>query len=98
MAAFERSGFTPAFNHYRCRVAGWEQTAHWAGQPILQPTLFVGGAQDPAMSLMQPTLDRLEETYPNLVGKQVLPGIGHGVPEEAPEALNRALLDWLRDG
>lgn len=97
VAAFTRNGFTPAFNHYRCRLAGWEQTAHWTGRPITQPTLFVGGAQDPAMPLMQPTIDRLEQTYPNLIARLVLPDVGHGVPEEAPDTLSGALLGWLRD-
>jgi pimeloyl-ACP methyl ester carboxylesterase len=95
VAAFARNGFGPALNHYRCRIRSWELTADWAGQPVMQRTLFVGGAQDLAMPLMQPTIDALEQSYPNLTGNILLSGIGHGVPEEAPEALNQALLAWL---
>ncbi|MFZ1743607.1 MAG: alpha/beta hydrolase [Pontixanthobacter sp.] len=95
VAAFACTGFTPALNHYRCRISSWERTADWAGQQIIQKTLFVGGAHDPAMPLMQPTIDNLEQTYPNVSRKILLPGIGHGVPEEAPEALSNALIAWL---
>jgi pimeloyl-ACP methyl ester carboxylesterase len=45
---------------------------------------------------MQAAYDNLEVTYPNLHSKQVLAGIGHGAPEEAPQAVSAALIDWLR--
>ncbi|MEN9316134.1 MAG: hypothetical protein RIS35_2527 [Pseudomonadota bacterium] len=33
---------------------------------------------------------------PGLRGVHLLPGIGHWTQQEAPEAVNRLLLEWLR--
>lgn len=92
---FRAGGFAAPLAHYRCRVRTWELTAAWAGQPIRQPSLFIGGANDPALALMRPLYDSMEQTYTGLRGKQLLDGVGHGAPEERPEAVTHALLDFL---
>lgn len=92
---YGKAGFAAPLAHYRCRDLTWELTAAWAGQMVHQPTLFLGGAADPALPLMQATYDTLEATYPNLTHKTLLPGIGHGAPEEAPETVNTTLIAWL---
>ncbi|MEN9718687.1 MAG: hypothetical protein RIQ99_1565 [Pseudomonadota bacterium] len=88
-------GFTPPLAHYRCRDLNWELTAAWAGQRITQPTVFIGGAADPALTAMQSLYDRLDEVYPGLVRKVLLPGVGHGAPEESPERVTAELLSFL---
>ncbi|MCC6925944.1 alpha/beta hydrolase [Novosphingobium sp.] len=88
-------GFTPPLAHYRCRDLNWKLTAAWAGQAITQPSLFVGGAADPALTAMQSLYDRMEEIYPGLVRKALLPGVGHGAPEESPEQISRELVTFL---
>ena len=53
----------------------------YRGQPLRVPTRLVVGAGDPIAS------PALLEGAPADVGVEVLPGVGHFVPEEAPEAV-----------
>lgn len=92
---YAAGGFTPPLAHYRCRDLNWDLTAAWAGQVITQPSLFVGGAADPALTAMQPLYERMEEAYPGLVRKVLLPGVGHGAPEESPDQVSQELLAFL---
>lgn len=94
---YSRGGFAAPLAHYRCRDLNWDLTSAWVGQTVNQPTLFIGGAADPAMALMRPLYDALEQTYPNLVAKTLLEDIGHGAPEESPAALSRALITFCRN-
>ncbi|MFE4642516.1 alpha/beta fold hydrolase, partial [Streptomyces sp. NPDC056730] len=43
---FERTGLTGALNRYRNMDRDWEDLAAWHGAPIIQPSLFIGGALD----------------------------------------------------
>jgi len=61
--------------------------------PIAQPTAVVWGEADPI--LLSSWADRLEEYFPQLVGVQMLAGIGHFVPFEAPDALVEAIRTVL---
>jgi pimeloyl-ACP methyl ester carboxylesterase len=44
---------------------------------------------------MQPLYDRMEEIYPGLVRKVLLPGVGHGAPEESPDLVAVELAEFL---
>ena len=92
---YAAGGFTPPLAHYRCRNLSWDLTAAWAGQAITQPMVFIGGAADPALTAMQPLYARMEEVYPGLIRKTLLPGVGHGAPEESPDAVSRELISFL---
>ncbi|MEN9923970.1 MAG: hypothetical protein RL268_96, partial [Pseudomonadota bacterium] len=39
--------------------------------------------------------DRMEEIYPGLVRKVLLPGVGHGAPEESPDQISNELIEYL---
>jgi pimeloyl-ACP methyl ester carboxylesterase len=93
---YAAGGFTPPLAHYRCRNLSWDLTAAWAGQAITQPSIFIGGAADPALVAMQPLYDRMEDFYTGLVRKTLLPGIGHGAPEEAPDLVSTELLTFIK--
>lgn len=92
---YSQGGFAPPLAHYRCRNLSWDLTAAWAGQPIKCPALFVGGDADPAFEMIRGQYDALEATYTDLRAKTLLPGIGHGAPEEAPTAVTSALLEFI---
>jgi pimeloyl-ACP methyl ester carboxylesterase len=59
--------------------------------PITQPTLVIWGIKDKA--LLPSQLDGLDALVPDLTLVKV--DSGHFVPWEAPEAVTRAMLDWL---
>jgi len=86
---------TAAFNLYRdyARV----DDAHWRadhGRVLELPTMWVHGLQDPFVPLAN--LDLLPAAFANLRIER-LDGCGHWVPEEAPDRLERVLVDFLRD-
>jgi pimeloyl-ACP methyl ester carboxylesterase len=57
--------------------------------PIPQPTSVLWGEVDPI--LPSAWADRLGDTFTHLLGVQILPGIGHFVPFEAPDAVVEAV-------
>ena len=62
-------------------------------QPKLRmPALAIGGGGHGGMGQFQ--IDQLKDYADNVQG-HVIPGCGHWVPEEAPEALNPVVLDFL---
>lgn len=94
---YSNGGFSAPLAHYRCRDLNWDMTSAWVGQPIPQPALFIGGAADPAMQLMRPLYEGMERFYPRLVSKSLLENVGHGAPEESPEAVSKALIAFCRE-
>lgn len=92
---YEKGGFAAPLAHYRCRDLSWDLTAAWIGQTINQPSLFIGGAADPAAERLGPALQSLDKTLPGLRGRVMLQGIGHSVPEEAPQAMLGHLTTFL---
>jgi pimeloyl-ACP methyl ester carboxylesterase len=57
--------------------------------PIQQPTTVVWGEKDPI--LLATWTDRLGDFFARLLRVQILPGIGHFVPFEAPDVLVEAI-------
>ncbi|MCD6031592.1 MAG: alpha/beta hydrolase, partial [Thermomicrobiales bacterium] len=92
---YERHGFTPPLNFYRNLDRNWEMTAFLNDLRPSLPSFYIGATDDPSNSFNQPAFDVLEESLPDLRGKVVLEGIGHDTPEEAPDELNRHLVDFL---
>jgi pimeloyl-ACP methyl ester carboxylesterase len=92
---YTRTGFTGALNHYRCHDRNWEITSFLDGEKVHQPSMFIGGAADPAIDLSRALYDQLEAYLPNLRKKVLLPGVGHSAPEEDVQTVNNLLLDFL---
>ena len=65
-------------------------------RPITQPSLFVGGSHDPVVHGGRDAIAAFDRTLPGLRGVHVLDGVGHWVQQEAPDAVNTLLVDWLR--
>jgi pimeloyl-ACP methyl ester carboxylesterase len=98
VAEFQASGFRGPLNRYRnhARDMAWQQ--QFRDRRIEQPSLFIGGDRDLAVRML-PGVDPvalMAPHLPGLRGAHVLPGIGHWTQQEAPEAVNRLLLEWLR--
>ncbi len=92
---FERTGLTGALNRYRNADRDWQDLAPWAGCPLTQPTLFVGGALDATTTWLADAIAAFPTTMPRLAGSHVLEGTGHWVQQERPEEVNALLTGWL---
>jgi pimeloyl-ACP methyl ester carboxylesterase len=90
---FERTGFTGGLNWYRNIDRNWELTAPFADRRVEQPAIFLTGELDAVRSFMP--ADRMRGWVTDLREEIVVPGAGHWVQQEAPDAVNAALLDFL---
>ena len=95
VSEYQRHGFTPALNYYRCLERNWEQTPFLDGLRPQQPSLFIGGADDPTRPMFMQTYDQLETDLPNLRTKVLLEGVGHDPAEEAVQTFNSMLFEFL---
>lgn len=97
VATFERTGLTGAFNRYRASQEDAVQDADIIGATVAQPSCFIGGERD-AVRAMLPGGDMYADPGAGCTdfrGATILPGIGHWVQQEAPEATNAALDAFL---
>lgn len=91
--AFERTGFTGGLSYYRNIDRNWELTEPFAERRIEQPALFLTGERDPVRRFMP--VEAMEGWVLDLRASVTVPGAGHWVNQEAPEAVNASLLGWL---
>ena len=90
-AASEPGALTAMINYYRANLLS---LASRAETPMLRtPTLMVWGEQDTALGL------ELTEGYAPYVADftlRRLPGVSHWVQQEAPDAVNASMGEWLK--
>ena len=91
--AFERTGFTGGLNWYRNIDRNWELTAEVAERRVQQPALFLTGEQDPVRRFMP--AEAMRGWVSDLRGQIVVPGAGHWLQQQAPAAINAALVEFL---
>ncbi len=91
--AFERTGFTGGLNWYRNIDRNWELTEPVAERRVEQPALFLTGELDPVRSFMP--AEAMQGWVTDLREQIVIDGAGHWVQQQAPEAVNAALLEFL---
>jgi pimeloyl-ACP methyl ester carboxylesterase len=91
--AFERTGFTGGINWYRNLDRNWHLTEAVGGRKVEAPSLFVAGAQDPVLLMSPP--DGQEAWLADHRGSTLVDGSGHWVQQEAPDAVNAALVTFL---
>ncbi len=94
VAEFERSGFRGPLNYYRNLNLTWELTA---GCPttINQPALFMAGEKDGVIVMAAQALQDMPKYVTNLRLNRLIPDVGHWTQQEAPDAVNRGLLEFL---
>jgi pimeloyl-ACP methyl ester carboxylesterase len=93
IAEFARTGFTGGINWYRNFDRNWATTEHLAGAKVECPSLFIGGSRDPVLMMTPPAIAHRALTDHR--GDVILDGPGHWVQQEAPDAVNAALIDFL---
>lgn len=92
-AAAQRPGAATAMiNWYRAAARHRDRMALSNGGRVEVPTLIVWGEEDSALGLE--TLNGTERFVSDLTIRR-LPGVSHWVQQEAPEAVNAILAEWL---
>ena len=95
--AFMESGFRGPLNRYRAQQRDWELLPELSELTISQPSYFIAGSLDPVRNFI-PGADMYENPgsfCADFRGATIIDGEGHWVQQEAPEAVNRALLGFL---
>lgn len=96
--AFAKSGFRGGLNYYRNLDRNWRDQAAFAGLLIEVPALYLAGEYDTGLAIpgMRQIIEAMPRLVPDLRGSQVIAGAGHWLPQEAPDAVNAALIGFLR--
>ena len=95
--AFSQSGFRGPLNRYRAQQRDWEILPQLSELTIDPPSYFIAGALDLVRYLI-PGLDLYEDPGVNCTdfrGKTIIEGKGHWIQQEAPEDVNKVLLNFL---
>jgi pimeloyl-ACP methyl ester carboxylesterase len=98
VSEFERTGFRGGLNWYRNIDRNWELLAAYAEAKVAVPALFVAGDRDAVITspAAQKVIARLQDSVPRLHRTVMLEGCGHWTQQERPQAVNDALLEFLR--
>lgn len=96
--AFSRTGFTGGLNYYRNLDRNWRCDAAFDGLRVEVPALYMVGERDTGLAIpgMKDIIQAIPSLAPQLRGSHVIPKAGHWLPQEAPDAVNAALLGFLR--
>ncbi|WP_454886688.1 alpha/beta fold hydrolase [Sphingomonas oryzagri] len=93
---FRRSGFRGPLNWYRNLDRNWAITPFLQGARILQPAIYIAGSADGVTRMLAEDVAAMGSLMPNLRDQHRLDGVGHWTQQEAPDAVNRLLLDFLK--
>jgi pimeloyl-ACP methyl ester carboxylesterase len=96
-AALEKPGvLTAALNYYRQLLSPQEWLRNWgrSPNPITAPTLVLWGEEDNFLS--QKLTEGIEQLVAAPFKLILIPHCGHWVQQEAPQTVNRELLNFLR--
>ncbi|MEQ8857395.1 MAG: alpha/beta hydrolase [Pseudomonadales bacterium] len=92
---FEYSGFFGPLSRYRNVDRDFADLAAFAGRPIEQPSLFIGGSKDGPTIWGAPAIERFPHTLPGLVRSEILDGAGHWIQQERAQRVNELLIEFL---
>lgn len=98
-AEYARTGFQGGLNWYRCQTGGGNaaELRLFAGRRIEVPAIFIAGAADWGIHQFPGALRRMRgEACADMRAVHLVPGAGHWVQQEQPEAVLRHLLDFCR--
>ena len=95
-AEFAHSGFFGPVSWYRNLDANAARATGLGAERLTMPSYFITGDVD-VVRLMDPTgIERMRASLPDYRGEAIIPGSGHWVQQETPQAFNDALLGFLR--
>jgi pimeloyl-ACP methyl ester carboxylesterase len=95
---YGRTSFQGGLNSYRMGGTGIgaEEMQVYAGKTIDQPSMFISGASDWGRYQSPGAYERMQErACSDMRSTPVVPGAGHWVQQEQPEATARLIRDFL---
>ena len=91
------TAFIGGLSSYRAMDVNWECDPDYGRATIERPALFLCGEKDPVLQIITAkSLETMPERVPNLRGTHLIANAGHFAQQEQPEAVNAALVDFLR--
>lgn len=97
VAAFRAGGFRGPLDWYRCLDRNWALTAWLQDRTIDVPALFMTGEHDPVRRYAGRHETAQQDWLTDLRGAVEVPGAGHWLQQERPDAVNAALIAFLAD-
>lgn len=98
VSEFARTGFAGGLRWYRAVTSGLfaADLELFAGRSYPGPALFIAGARDWGIHQSPGALEAMRTRFfADCRGIHLIPGAGHWVQQEAPETVNRLLLDLM---
>ena len=92
---FSGSGMRGPINYYRNHDLYWERT-EGAPTTIEQPAMFIAGTNDGVVGMAAEAIKMMPYFVKDLRINAMIPGAGHWTQQEAPEAVNGFILDFLK--
>ncbi|HWK63645.1 MAG TPA: alpha/beta hydrolase [Rhizobiaceae bacterium] len=94
--AYSASGFRGGLNYYRNLDANWHLQRSLEGMTVATPALYMVGEQDVGLSIpgMRDIISAMPALVPDLMEAIFLPDCGHWAPQERPEQVSRALIQF----
>lgn len=97
--AFEQSGFRGGLNYYRNLDRNWELEASYSEVVVTVPSLYLVGERDTGLSIpgMKEIIASMPQRVPGLRGARVIPDAGHWLPQERPDVVSKAIIDFANE-
>jgi len=95
VARFKDGGWRGPFNYYRNFPANAAEAVALGDSVVKQPSGFLYGALDPVIMFVPGQLATQRRMLADMRAEVEVPGAGHWVQQEAPEIVNKALLEFL---
>jgi pimeloyl-ACP methyl ester carboxylesterase len=97
--AYKASGFRGGLNYYRNLDRNWELQAAFNGLPVQTPALYLVGEYDTGLAIpgMHEIIRGMRKLVPNLRDSQIIQRAGHWLQQEAPDLVNAAVIEFLRN-
>jgi pimeloyl-ACP methyl ester carboxylesterase len=95
---YGRTGFQGGLHWYRCQTSGQfaAEMSLFHGRAIEVPALFIAGEADWGIFQFPGALEAMQEkAFARMQAVHVVPGAGHWVQQEQPEAVVRLVLGFL---
>jgi epoxide hydrolase 4 len=93
-AAQRPGAITAMVNYYRALMRDYDMIAQAGDGRINIPTMLIWGEEDTALNIY--CCEGTEQWVPQITVRR-LPGVSHWVQQEAPEAVNMILTEWLAE-